>query len=182
MDDPTICVFGRQGEDGGGTRGGALTRLSDYLYERGEVKASTLHSRIAEFLQSMKLVMQNVPADFGDVQLDSITITIEVNAKGHVALLGAGGEFGGKGGDQFHPEATVGTRTDGSSLRGRRTPAVTVRTNEAEGPRKFLALPPAGHLTRHPITIMAAPQRGQCQRVELSEGFFYVQLSRAQRN
>ena len=101
MKDPTICVFGRQGEDGSGSRTRGLTRLSDYLYERGEVKVSTLRSRIDEFLQSMKLVMRDVPADFGDLHLDSITITIEVNAKGQVALLGAGGEFGGKGGISF---------------------------------------------------------------------------------
>ena len=101
MEDRTISVFGREGEDESGGLTRELIKLSDYLYERRDVEASTLRSRIAEFLESMKLVMENIPSDFGNLHLDSITITAEVSTKGQVSLLGAGGEFGGKGGISF---------------------------------------------------------------------------------
>jgi hypothetical protein len=101
MDDLTIRIFGREGQSEGGSRSRAMTRLSDYLYDQGEVKVSALQTRVGEFLEAMKQVMEKVPADFGELRLDSITITAEVNAKGQVSLLGAGGEVGGRGGISF---------------------------------------------------------------------------------
>jgi hypothetical protein len=121
MKDPIISVFGRQADDGSRTR--ALTRLSDYLYAQGEVKASTLRSRIAEFLESMKLVMQNIPADFGELHLDSITIAVEVNTKGQVSLLGAAGEIGGKGGISFTLKRISDHAATNSPALGGRPPA-----------------------------------------------------------
>jgi len=44
----------------------------------------------------MKQAVEDVPDEFGGLHLDSITITAEVNAKGQLALLGSGGEIGGK--------------------------------------------------------------------------------------
>lgn len=100
MKDRTIRILGRETEDGESTSRG-MTRLSDFLYEEREVKASTLQARMGEFVTAVKQVVSSLPSDFGELHLDSVTITAEVNAKGQFILLGAGGELAGKGGISF---------------------------------------------------------------------------------
>jgi hypothetical protein len=92
----SIYVFGRQDESYL-----EMIKLSDYLYERRPVKTDTLKDQVESFLSKMKAVMEKAPEAFGAFQLDTIEISAEVSAKGHVSLLGSGGEAGGKGGIKF---------------------------------------------------------------------------------
>lgn len=100
MEDATIRVLGREADDAESMSRG-FTRLSDFLYEERQVKASTLQARVKEFLVAMKKVVDGLPSEFGELHLDSVTITAEVNAKGQLILLGSGGELSGKGGISF---------------------------------------------------------------------------------
>ena len=82
----SIYVFGRQDESYL-----EMIKLSDYLYERKPVKTDTLKNQVESFLSKMKAVMEKAPEAFGAFQLDTIEISAEVSAKGHVSLFGSGG-------------------------------------------------------------------------------------------
>jgi hypothetical protein len=78
-----------------------LLKLSDYLYDRQEVKVSTLKERLQHFLAAMQEIVSDAPGKYGQFALDSVTISAEISAQGKVSLLGTGGEAGGKGGISF---------------------------------------------------------------------------------
>jgi len=91
-----IRVFSREDIDGK-DRG----RIRDFFYTSDEVDVNKLKTHLNSFLQTMQSVVQSVPAKFGEFKLDTVTLTVEVSAKGTVSLLGTGGEFAGKGGLTF---------------------------------------------------------------------------------
>ena len=68
---------------------------------RGVVDAQALENEVKSFLGAMERIIGNLSDQVGRYQMDSITVSAEVNAKGKVSLLGSGGEMGGKGGMSF---------------------------------------------------------------------------------
>jgi hypothetical protein len=80
----------------------ALPRpLRDWRLARSEIPVEQLSHRVTAFLESMGNVITGVPRAFGSYELDEITISAEVSAKGQVSLLGSGGEVAGKAGITF---------------------------------------------------------------------------------
>jgi hypothetical protein len=75
-------------------------KLSDYLYAQ-PVKTSDFRDRLNVFLDQLKEVVGAVPEFYGRYQMDEIEISAEVNASGHLRLLGSGGSAGAKGGIKF---------------------------------------------------------------------------------
>lgn len=73
-------------------------RPDEVRYGRGEVSSEELRRRVEHFISSMKVVLSELPNKVGCYNLDQIAVSAEVSAKGHVSLLGSGGEVGGKGG------------------------------------------------------------------------------------
>jgi hypothetical protein len=74
---------------------------SQLTYGVGEVDADVLQKRLEALLGKVRKLIENTPAYLGQFGLDSITLTVEISAKGQVSLLGTGGEVGGKGGISF---------------------------------------------------------------------------------
>lgn len=72
-----------------------------FRLSRREIPVEDLKQRLHQFLDTMKDVVQSMPEKFGEFGLDSVTLTVEITAKGQVSLLGTGGEVGGKGGLTF---------------------------------------------------------------------------------
>jgi hypothetical protein len=105
----TIGVFGRETEDEeDGPLGdedyrifGSGKKPSEITYVDGEVRVSVLQARIQGFLSQMDRVLTESPPTVGGFKVDSITISVEINAKGGVRLLGVGGETGAKAGLSF---------------------------------------------------------------------------------
>jgi hypothetical protein len=75
-------------------------KLSDYLYAQ-PVPTTELRDRFTSFLEQLKDVIGNAPAAYGNYAMDEIEISAEVNASGHLRLLGSGGSAGAKGGIKF---------------------------------------------------------------------------------
>jgi hypothetical protein len=64
------------------------------------VSAAKLEQGIADFLQTMGRVIQNAQAratELGNMELDEIELSVEVNGEGQLSLLGSGGKMGGSG-------------------------------------------------------------------------------------
>ena len=57
----------------------ALTATINELFDSGEISTSPEH-------------------DLSGLQLEEVTLTVQVNAKGEIGILGSGGEIGGSGG------------------------------------------------------------------------------------
>lgn len=95
-----ISVFGR--EDTDTTDRGLFSRIENLMYGAEAVPADKLKQRLENFLSVMRDVIMGMPYEFGDFQLDSVTLTAEVSANGKVSLLGTGGELAGKGGLTFN--------------------------------------------------------------------------------
>jgi hypothetical protein len=96
-DGNTIGIFGREDAEDRGI----FDRLQEFRFGRGVVGVEELKQSISHFLLSMKSVVEGVPATLGKFELDTVSIAVEVSAKGQVSLLGTGGEFAGKGGLTF---------------------------------------------------------------------------------
>ena len=84
-------------EDVEGQRG-----LYGNLVNRSSVSAEQLKENIGKFLHIMEDVFAqaNQPIDLG-MQLDEVELSVEINGKGQVSLLGTGGEAGAKGAIKF---------------------------------------------------------------------------------
>jgi hypothetical protein len=65
------------------------------------VSAEELQARLNTFMSTMDQVVTKLPPKVGGFALDSVTLVVEVSAKGTVSLLGTGGEIAGKGGLTF---------------------------------------------------------------------------------
>ena len=75
------------------------------LFERRVVRdvidAEKLGDEARAFMAAMEKVIAKLSERVGNYDLDTISVTAEVSAKGRLSLLGSGGEVGGKGGLTF---------------------------------------------------------------------------------
>jgi hypothetical protein len=95
-----ISIFGLEDSEGSKDRG-LFDRLQNLRYGRQKVDVDVLKQRLNDFLSCIQDVVQGIPDTLGDYTLDTITLAVEVSAKGQVSLLGTGGEIAGKGGLTF---------------------------------------------------------------------------------
>lgn len=101
-----ITVLGY--DDGPAERGFFEKRLA-----RRAIPVEQLQEEVKSFLNAMEKVIGSISTRVGSFEMDTITVSAEVNAKGKVSLLGSGGEMGGKGGLSFSfkrpkPDGTIG--------------------------------------------------------------------------
>ena len=61
------------------------------------VEAEVLQSNMNQFLEVLGETFDQAEQNYSKIQLDEIELTVEINGKGQVGLLGTGGEVGGKG-------------------------------------------------------------------------------------
>ena len=73
----------------------------DKVLVRNLVDVKILEQEIKKFLNAMQTILSNVSQTAGDFSMETVSVSVEVNAKGQVSLLGSGGEVGGKGGLVF---------------------------------------------------------------------------------
>jgi hypothetical protein len=93
-----ILVFGLDDDSQGGDRVFGM-KSSVVTYARGAVSADQLKNHLEAFVASMKGILTAVPKAMGDYQIDEVSFTVQISAKGTVSLLGmGGGEMGGAGG------------------------------------------------------------------------------------
>jgi len=97
-DKDTIYVFGLK-EDA--ARFSLFKKKEELEYGRTPVPLKELKQNLAAFLENMDNMLQQLPDRIGEFHLDTMTITVEVSAKGSLSLLGSGGELAGKGGITF---------------------------------------------------------------------------------
>lgn len=99
----TITVLGY--DDRGDDRG-----IRDVLRRRS-VRVVDLKGEMAAFVEKMKDVVGEVPAELGRYSIDTVTLTLEVSATGKVNLIGAGGEVTGTGGIELTLKRSGGQTT-----------------------------------------------------------------------
>src|ERR1700682_5727818 len=73
----------------------------DKRLPRRAIPVEQLQEEVKSFLNAMDKVVGSIGTHVGSFEMDTITVSAEVNAKGKVSLLGSGGEMGGKGGLSF---------------------------------------------------------------------------------
>jgi|ERR1700733_6035827 len=78
-----------------------LRRPQEWRVGRAEIPVDVFSHRVSDFLESMRDVITALPHAFGSYELDEITLSAEVSAKGQVSLLGSGGEIAGNAGITF---------------------------------------------------------------------------------
>ncbi|MDB9526134.1 hypothetical protein PN498_09065 [Oscillatoria sp. CS-180] len=69
------------------------------------VSAKKLEQGMADFLQTMGRVIKNAQAratELGNMELDEIELSVEVNGEGQLSLLGSGTKVGGSGAMTLH--------------------------------------------------------------------------------
>ena len=103
-----IIVFGRADEGDWPDQSGEVERSyfsprksADTKYGTGSIDPDVFQERLLAFLGSMDKALQKSPPTVGGFLVDSMSITLEVSAKGSISLLGTGGETGAKGGITF---------------------------------------------------------------------------------
>lgn len=90
------------------TRGGKSVGRGGYSYDDSVeevdtnsqqhwVEAEVLQSNMNQFLEVLGQTFERAEQSHSKIQLDEIELTVEINGKGQVGLLGTGGELGGKG-------------------------------------------------------------------------------------
>ncbi|GGX15577.1 Pepco domain-containing protein [Streptomyces lomondensis] len=97
----TISVLGLEDTDQGRTDRLTLRRLEEWRAARTEIPADELRARLADFITTMQDVIASLPQHGGEFQLNEVTFSAEVSAKGTVSLLGSGGELAGRAGVTF---------------------------------------------------------------------------------
>ena len=104
-----VPVAGRRGGDdtGGGWDTPRRSRREAIVaYEQKKrvgIKASVLKAQMQEMVQVVNEVFaedsqEMTSEESGRLRLDEITLSVQVNAKGELGILGTGGELGGSGG------------------------------------------------------------------------------------
>jgi hypothetical protein len=69
---------------------------------REPVDTDKLRQNLTDFTAKLDRVLGAIPKALGELSLDSITVSVEISAKGTVSLIGIGGaEVAGKGGISF---------------------------------------------------------------------------------
>jgi hypothetical protein len=79
----------------------SLKRFGDWRVGRSEVPVDVFRQRVTDFLDSMRHTIADLPSVCGGYELNEVTVSAEVSAKGQVSLLGSGGELAGKAGLTF---------------------------------------------------------------------------------
>jgi hypothetical protein len=80
---------------------GLFRKTEEIRYARVQLSADKLRENLSTFLSTMSNVVNNLPASIGSLSLETVTLSVEVSAKGTVSLLGTGGELAAKGGLTF---------------------------------------------------------------------------------
>lgn len=80
-------------------------------FVRKAVDVEKLEKEMQSFLAAMERIIGRLNQKVGEYQMDSITVSAEVSAKGTVSLLGTGGEMGGKGGISFTFKRAASVKT-----------------------------------------------------------------------
>ncbi len=66
---------------------------------RQPVDTDKLRQNLSDFTAKLDHILGAIPKALGEMSLDSITVSVEISAKGSVSLIGVGGaEVAGKGG------------------------------------------------------------------------------------
>ncbi|MFE2560352.1 hypothetical protein ACFXGT_30900 [Streptomyces sp. NPDC059352] len=81
-------------EDSGDDRS-LFRRPQEWRIGRAEIPVDVFRHRVTGFLDSMRSIIAGLPVNCGDFQLNEVTISAEVSAKGQISLLGSGGELAG---------------------------------------------------------------------------------------
>jgi hypothetical protein len=97
----TISILGLEDSEPGRPDRWTLKRPDDWRLGRVEVPLEIFRQRVAGFVDSVREVITGLPEAVGKYQLDQVTVTAEVSAKGQISLLGSGGEIAGKSGLTF---------------------------------------------------------------------------------
>ncbi|GAA1414530.1 hypothetical protein GCM10009601_02500 [Streptomyces thermospinosisporus] len=97
----TISVLGLEDTGQGRTDRLSLRRLDEWRAARTEIPAAELQSRLHDFVATMRDVLASLPRKAGEFQLDEVSFSAEISAKGTVSLLGSGGELAGQAGITF---------------------------------------------------------------------------------
>jgi hypothetical protein len=100
-DEITIVAADLNDPDPEGQVRGMFRKSEDIRYARVKVSAVEVQAHLIEFMNTMDRVVTELPPQVGGFALDSVTLAVEVSAKGTVSLLGTGGELAGKGGLTF---------------------------------------------------------------------------------
>jgi len=80
---------------------GIFKRSQEIRYGRVDLSVKELRDNLDKFLSSLSSSFSALPDSLAGFNLDSFSVTAEITAKGHVSLLGTGGELAGKGGITF---------------------------------------------------------------------------------
>ncbi|MGK5533138.1 Pepco domain-containing protein [Streptomyces sp. URMC 129] len=70
-------------------------RPQDWRIGRTDIPVEVFRQRVTDFLTSMRSVIAGLPSACEGYELDQVTVSAEVSAKGHISLLGSGGELAG---------------------------------------------------------------------------------------
>lgn len=70
-------------------------RSQDWRLGRSQVPADVFRQRVTDFLDTLRPVLASLPEGYGAFELNDVTVSAEVSAKGQLSLLGAGGELTG---------------------------------------------------------------------------------------
>lgn len=70
-------------------------RPPEWRLGRAEIPVTVFRDQVTGFLHSMHSVITAIPDAYGDFQLNEVTLSAEVSAKGQISLLGSGGELAG---------------------------------------------------------------------------------------
>lgn len=107
VEDVTVVDGERSGRDTGGGWGEPRRSRVDALRaaqkKRVPIRASVLKAQMQDMINMVDEVFaqdaQSLDAkDSNGLQLEEITLSVQVNAKGELGILGTGGELGGSGG------------------------------------------------------------------------------------
>lgn len=98
--DGTIRVLGLEDTDQG-RPDRSFRRLDEWRTARADIPAEQLQAHLGDFVATMRGVIASLPRKAGEFQLNEVTFSAEVSAKGTVSLLGSGGELAGQAGITF---------------------------------------------------------------------------------
>ncbi|MDN3292754.1 hypothetical protein QWM81_01585 [Streptomyces ficellus] len=70
-------------------------RPQEWRLGRTEIPVDVFRQRVTGFVDSMRSVIAELPDACGAYELDQVTVSAEVSAKGRISLLGSGGEPAG---------------------------------------------------------------------------------------
>jgi hypothetical protein len=87
-------------------------RPQEWRVGRTEIPVDVFRQRVTGFLDSMRSVIAELPEACGGYQLDQVTVSAEVSARGQISLLGTGGEVAGTSSLTFTFTRVSGSQDD----------------------------------------------------------------------